>query len=159
MNQQSGKSTPAHVKNLRLAFLIVSLVMVSGQIINLIITFLPAAAQTPIQVDGETTVTVASLRNAYISSVIIVGLIYGVVWFGLRKTQSWARWVSVILSVLAAVGGIQAVARVLTSGTFDMVGLALGLAQLIAAGWVLALVFRVDVDSWFKHKGNDQQTT
>lgn len=157
MEHERARSKPQSVKNFTLAFFIVALVMVGAQVTNLVITFLPSAAQTLIQVDGETTMTVASLRNAYISSVILVALIYGLVWVALWRTNNWARWVAVILSVLTVAGGVQGVTQRLTSGTFDMVGLALSLAQLLAAGWVLSLAFRRDVKEWFKHKGIPEQ--
>lgn len=141
---------PRNAKNFTLAFLIVGLVMVGGQAINLVITFLPAAAETLVQVDGETTVTVASLRNAYLSSVMLIALVYGLVLLGVHKAKNWARWIAVTLAVLSAAGGVNGLAQTLAAGSFDMVALAMSLAQLVAAGWVLTLAFRKDVEVWFK---------
>lgn len=148
---------PQNAKSLTLAFLIVALVMVGGQAMNLIITFMPAASETVIEVDAGSSVTVASLRNAYMSSVIVIALIYGVVMFGVHKSRNWARWIAVVLAVLALAGGINGVARTLASGSFDLVALALSLAQLMAAGWFLTLAFRKDVDAWFKYRAAPKQ--
>ena len=46
--------------------------------------------------------------------------------------------------------------QVVATGFSDMIGLALSLAQLIAAGWVLALAFRQDVHEWFGKKTKSQ---
>ncbi|WP_169558750.1 hypothetical protein [Yaniella halotolerans] len=148
--------TPGSVKRFTLAFLIVALVMVGGQILNLVITFLPAAADTLIQVDGEPDVTVAALRNAYISSVLLIGLIYGIVVWGVYKSKNWARWVAVLLAVFAAAGGVNGLGRILATGSFDVVTLALSLAQLVASFWALSLAFRQDVTGWFKHRAVPQ---
>lgn len=150
--QELPDQKPQNVKRFTLAFVIVALVMVGGQVINLVITFLPAAADAVIQVNGESSVTVASLRNAYISSVIFFALIYGVVLLGVHKSKNWARWATVLLGVLAAAGGFNGLARILTSGSFDVVALALSLAQLVASCWLLSLAFRRDLTAWFKHQ-------
>lgn len=152
MANPEADQKPRSVKNFTLAFLIVTLVMLGGQLINLVITYLPAAAETLIQIDAETTVTVASLRSAYWSSAIIIALIYGLVLWGVHRSRNWARWVGILLAVVAAAGGVNGFAQTVAAGSFDMVGIALSLAQLVAAGWVLALAFRHDVTGWFKHQ-------
>lgn len=148
---------PRNVKSFTLAFLTVALVMVGGQVINLVITFLPAAADTLIQIEGESSATVASLRNAYMSSVIVITAIYGVVLFGVHKSKNWARWVAVLLAVLSAAGGVNGLARILVTGSFDVAALALSLAQLVASCWVLTLAFRKDLDAWFKRRATPEQ--
>lgn len=131
--------------------------MVGGQIINLVITFLPAAADTLVQIDGESDVTLASLRNAYISSVLLVGLIYGVAVWGVYRSKNWARWLAVVLAIFAAAGGLNGLGQLVTTGSFDVAALALSLAQLVASFWMLSLVFRQDVSAWFKHQAASER--
>src|SRR5699024_11615077 len=119
--------------------------MVGGQVINLVITFLPAAADAVIQVNGESSVTVASLRNAYISSVIFIALIYGVVLLGVHKSKKWARWATMLLAVLAAAGGFDGLARIITSGSFDVCAFVVILDQLIALCWLMFHAFICDL--------------
>ncbi|HEY4557204.1 MAG TPA: hypothetical protein VIG82_03330 [Enteractinococcus sp.] len=141
---------PKNVKNFSLAFFILTLVMVATQSINFIVTLLPAAQETVLDVGDGTTVSVASLQNTYSTVVIFVLLVYGLTWFWVTRSNNWARWIAIVLSVLAVIGGAQGLITTLAAGATDMVGLALSLAQLLAAGWVLALAFRHDVHEWFK---------
>lgn len=139
---------PKDAKNFTTAFLILVLVMISGQVINVVITYLPAAEEAVVDLGDGTSANVVSLRNSYFTLLFLVAVIYGVAWYGIQQPKNWARWMGVVLAVLAALGGAQ---RLLTSFAkrIDMVGLALALAQLIAAGWVLALAFRRDLHDWF----------
>lgn len=139
---------PQPVKNFSIAFLILSLLMIAAQVMNYIITLLPAAQDAVLELGGTTT-TVAALQNAYLTIVILVLLIYGVTWFWVRRGRNWSRWIAIILSVGAAVGGVQGLFNALAAGSTDMVGIALSLAQLLAAGWVLALAFRKEVHDHF----------
>ena len=150
--QELADQKPRSVKRCTIAFVIVALVMVGGQIINLVITFLPAAADTLVQIDGESDVTLASLRSAYISSVLLIVLIYGVAVWGVYRSKNWARWLAVVLAIFAAAGGLNGLGQLVTTGSFDVAALALSLAQLVASFWMLSLVFRQDVSAWFKHQ-------
>lgn len=145
---QSSVEQPQNAKNFTRAFFILALLMIAAQVMNYIITLLPAAQDAVLDLGGTTT-TVAALQNAYLTLLIFVLLIYGLTWFWVRRAKNWARWVAVILAGLAAIGGVQGLFNALAAGSTDMVGIALSLAQLIAAGWVLALAFRHDVHEWF----------
>ncbi|NWN88896.1 MAG: hypothetical protein HLX51_10215 [Micrococcaceae bacterium] len=153
MQKQPAQQQPKNAKNLSIAFLILAVVMVGAQLINVIITLLPSAAETILQLGDGTTASVASLRNAYITSLLFLLLLYGAVAFWVYKSKNWARWVAAVLALLAAFGGVQGIARLLAGSGTDMVGLALSLAQVLAAGWVLSLAFRSDVHEWFKKQG------
>lgn len=153
MQKQPAQQKPKNAKNLSTAFLILALVMVGAQLINVIITLLPSAGETMLQLGDGTTATVASLRSAYMTSLLFLLLLYGAVSYWVYKSQNWARWVAAVLALLAAIGGVQGLARLLAGSGTDMVGLALSLAQVLAAGWVLSLAFRADVHAWFKKTG------
>lgn len=143
---------PPNVKNFTTAFLLLALLMVAAQAMNFIITLLPEAQEAIIDLDDGTTTTVAALQNTYLTLFILVVLVYGATWFWVRKSKNWARWVAIVLTVLAALGGVQGLVRVFATGGTDTVGLALSLAQVLAAGWVLALVFRQDLHAWFTRR-------
>lgn len=146
---RTPEAKPTNVKNFTTAFLILALLMVAAQAINFIVTLLPAAHEAMINLADGTTTTVAALQNTYLTLLIIVLLVYGAAWFWVRRAKNWARWVAIVLAVLAALGGVQGLIRVFATGATDTVGLALSLAQVIAAGWVLALAFRQDLHAWF----------
>lgn len=143
------EAKPTNVKNFTTAFLILALLMVAAQAINFIVTLLPAAQEAIIDLGDGTTTTVAALQNSYLTLLLIVLLVYGATWFWVRRSKNWARWVAVVLAVLAALGAVQGLIGVFATGATDTVGLALSLAQVIAAGWVLALAFRRDLHAWF----------
>lgn len=141
---------PQNVKQFTVAFMVLALLMVAAQGINFIITLLPSSQDAVLEVGDGTTIPVAALQDSYLTLVIIVLVIYGLTWFWLRRSKNWARWVAVVLAVLAAVSGAQGLVTTLAAGATDLIGLALSLAQVIAAGWVLALAFRQDLHEWFK---------
>lgn len=143
---------PRNVKNFTTAFLILALLMIAAQVINFSVTLLPAAQEAIIDLGDGTTTTVAALQNSYLTLLIIVVLVYGATWFWVRRTKNWARWVAIVLAVLAALGGVQGLITVFAAGATDTVGLALSLAQVLASGWVLALAFRQDLHAWFRER-------
>lgn len=147
---QSGSVKPAHVKRFTLAFLILGLLMASAQVMNFIVTFLPAAQEAVIDLGDGTILTVAALRSSYLTLIIFVVIIFGGTWFFVQRSVPWARWVAVVLAVLAGLGGAQGVFQALATGAPQLLGPTLSLAQLIAAGWVLSLAFRHDVHGWFR---------
>ena len=102
MQKQPAQQQPKNAKNLSIAFLILAVVMVGAQLINVIITLLPSAAETTLQLGDGTTASVASLRNAYITSLLFLLLLYGAVAFWVYKSKNWARWVAAVLALLAA---------------------------------------------------------
>lgn len=146
--QKAPAEKPRNAKNFSTAVLILALVMVAGQAINFIITLLPSAEDAVVVLGDGTTVDVTGLRNMYATLLIIIAAIYGVTWYQVRRSKNWARWVAVVLAVIAAFLGAQRLFNSFAAG-MDMIGLGLALAQLIAAGWVLALAFRRDVHEWF----------
>ena len=149
---KAASTKPRQAKNLGVAFFFLSLLMVAVQLINYIITLLPAAEGAVIDLGDGTTIDVSALSSSYLTLVIITLAVYGGTWFGVLRSMNWARWVAVVLSVLAAVLAVQSFAQVVAAGFSDVVGLALSLAQLIAAGWVLALAFRQEVHEWYTNK-------
>lgn len=149
--QKTSSKKPQHVKNFTTAVFILALVMIAGQAINFIITLLPSTEDAVIILGDGTTAEVASLRNTYATLLIIFAAIYGTIWYEVRAAKNWARWVAVVLAVLAAILGAQRLFNSVAGG-MDMVGLGLALAQLLAAGWVLALAFRHEVHEWFTTK-------
>lgn len=150
---------PHNVKQFTVAFLILALLMVAAQVINFIITLLPSSQGAVLEVGDGTTISVAALQDSYLTLVILVVLIYGMTWFWVRRSKNWARWVATILAVLAAVAGAQGLITTLATGATDLIGLALSLAQVIAAGWVLALAFRPDLHEWFKTNSRNPATS
>ena len=78
---------PQNVKIFTRAFLIVSLLMIVAQIINYIITLLPAAQDAVLDLGGTTT-TVAALQNPYLTLLIIVVLVYGLTRFWVRREKT-----------------------------------------------------------------------
>lgn len=145
----AGDKKPQHVKRFTLALLILGLLMLGTQVMNLIVTFLPGTQEAMIQLDDGTILTVDTLRSSYLTLVIFVLIIFGGTWFFLQRSAAWARWVAVILAILAGLGGVQGVFQAWATGTTQLLGPTLSLAQLVAAGWVLALAFRHDVHGWF----------
>ena len=148
---------PRQVRNFGVAFFVLSLVMIAIQLMNYIITLLPAVEGAVIDVGDGTTIAVSSLSNSYLTLVIIAFVVYGGTWFGVIRSMNWARWVAVGLAVLSAVLAVQSFAQVLAAGFSDMIGLALSVAQLLAAGWVLALAFRQDVHEWYRRTSPAQR--
>lgn len=148
MPQAITRNQPSkNVKNFRLAFLILGLIMVAGQVMNFVITLLPASEDAVLDLGDGTTIVVASLSASYLTLVMIIGLLYGLTWFFVFKNKNWARWAAVVLAVLSAFTGVQGL-----FGAFavsDTIGITLNLAQLIATGWVLALAFRPEIHTWF----------
>ena len=154
----AGKK-PHNVKQFTVAFLVLALLMVAAQVINFIITLLPSSQDAVLEVGDGTTIPVAVLQDSYLTLVIFVLLIYGMIWFWVRRSKNWARWVAVVLAVLAAVAGAQGLITTVSAGATDMIGLAMSLAQVIAAGWVLALAFRPDLHEWFKTNSRNAATS
>lgn len=146
------RKKPRPVVNFGLAFLFLSVVVVAGHIINLVITLLPTSQGAVLELGDGTTIVISSLRNSYLTLIIIAVVVYGGIWFGVFRSKNWARWSAVVLTVLAAVLAVQGLAQVVAMGLSDMIGLSLHLAQLIAAGWVLALAFRQEVHDWYSKK-------
>ena len=153
---EATNTKPRQVKNFGIAFFFLGLLVIAAQLINYIITLLPAAEGAVLDIGDGTTIAVSSLSSSYLTLVIIALVVYGGVWFGVFRSMNWARWVAVVLAVLAAVLAVQSFAQVVAAGFSDMVGLGLSLAQLIAAGWVLALAFRQDVHEWYSNKTTSQ---
>src|SRR5690625_220564 len=147
--QKASSEKPKNVKNFTTAVLVLALIMIAGQAINFIITLLPSSEDAVVVLGDGTTADVSMLRNTYMTLLIIIGAIYGTAWYEVRESKNWARWVAVVLAVITAILGAQRLFNSMAAG-MDMVGLGLALAQLIAAGWVLALAFRRDVHEWFK---------
>lgn len=153
---KATNTKPRQVKNFGLAFFSLGLIVIAVQLINYIITVMPAAEDAVLDVGDGTTIAVSSLSSSYLTLVIIALLVYGGTWFGVIRSMNWARWIAVILAILTAVLAVQSFAQVVAAGFSDMVGLGLSLAQLIAAGWVLALAFRQDVHQWYGKKTQSQ---
>lgn len=147
---------PRNVKNFGLAFLILSLLMVASQLLNFIITLLPLAEDAVIQLEDGTILGVTALRDTYLTLVILIVVFYGLTWFWVRRSKSWARWVAILLALIAALIGVQGLAQAVATGFSDMIGSAVSTAQVLAAGWVLALAFRTDVHQWYKTQGRPQ---
>lgn len=150
------QATPTHrpptsVKNFRVAFLILGLLMIAAQTVNFIITLLPGSQDAVVQLDDGSTVTVAALSDTYLTLVIIYAAIYGLTWFWVYRHKNWARWIAVVLTLIAAVFGVQGLFQAIAAGGADLIGLTLNLALVIAAGWVLALAFQPELHDWFKH--------
>ncbi|GAA4108210.1 hypothetical protein [Enteractinococcus coprophilus] len=154
--RKAAGTKPRQAKNFGIAFFFLSLLMVAVQLINYIITLLPAAEGAVIDLGDGTTIPVSSLSSSYLTLVIITLVVYGGTWFGVLRSMNWARWIAVVLAVLAAVLAVQSFAQVVATGFSDVVGLAMSLAQLIAAGWVLALAFRREVYEWYTKKNGPQ---
>lgn len=153
---KATNTKPRQVKNFGLAFFFLGLIVIAVQLINYIITVMPAAEDAVLDVGDGTTIAVSSLSSSYLTLVIIALLVYGGTWFGVIRSMNWARWIAVILAILTAVLAVQSFAQVVAAGFSDMVGLGFSLAQLIAAGWVLALAFRHDVHQWYGKKTQSQ---
>lgn len=150
---------PQNVKQFTVAFLVLSLLMTAAQAINFIITLLPSSQGAVLEVGDGATIPVTALQESYLTLLIFVVLIYGMTWFWVRRSKNWARWVAIILAALAALAGAQGLVTTLSAGATDMIGLALSLAQVIAAGWVLALAFRPDLHEWFKTNAGNAATS
>lgn len=153
---KATNTKPRQVKNFGIAFFFLSLLVIAVRLINYIITLLPAAEGAVLDAGDGTTIAVSSLSSAYLTLVIIALLVYGGTWFGVIRSMNWARWIAVILAIFAALLAVLSFSQVVATGFSDMIGLALSLAQLIAAGWVLALAFRQDVHEWFGKKTKSQ---
>lgn len=148
----AANTKPRQVKNFGIAFFFLSVLIIAAQLINYIITLLPAADGAVVNVGDGTTIDVSALSDSYLTLVIIAFVIFGGIWVGVIRSKNWARWGAVILAVLAAVIAVQGLARVVTTGFSDVIEFSLSLAQLIAAGWVLALAFRQEVHEWYTKK-------
>lgn len=138
---------PKNVKNYRLAFLLLGILMVTGQVMNFIITLLPSSEDAVLDLGDGTTISVASLSDSYLTLVMIFVVVYGLTWYFLIKNKGWARWAAVVLAILSALGSAQGLLSAFAAQ--DTIGITLNLAQLVAAGWVLALAFRPEVHAWF----------
>ena len=145
---------PRQVKNSGIAAFVLGLLVIAVQLINYILTLTAAAQDAVVEVADGTTIAVSSLSSSYLTLVIIALVVYGATWFGVLRSLNWARWVAIILAILSAVVAVQSLAQVVASGLSDAIGMSLSAAQLIAAGWVLALAFRQDVHQWYKNKTN-----